>query len=95
MVGVLWAWAVLWAQGQWDQDLSLALELITYSALMKGGVGVGGFVLPQLNVPDFVDSPGKALPSLGSGCMGRGACLGEKVGEGARAEEGRGTVVGM
>lgn len=56
---------------------------------------MGGFVLPQLNVPDFVDSPGKALPSLGSGCMGRGACLGEKVGEGARAEEGRGTVVGM
>ena len=57
---------------QWDQDLSLVLELTSRSTFFLEGYLVQPryrgktLVLPQSEVPDFVDSLWEALPSLRS-----------------------------
>ena len=53
--------------------------------------GMQGLVLPQLNVPGFVDSPLEALPFLRSEWEGRSW---EEPG-GSRRRRGRETEVGM
>ena len=57
---------------------------IPCSALIQWGKGL---ILPQLNIPDFADSPREVLPPLRSGLVveWREAGVGEGEGEGIGA----------
>lgn len=57
---------VVW---KWDLDLSWIPELVFLNHILYGGIHCPGMllVLPQLGMPDIVDTPREAFSTLRSG----------------------------